>query len=70
MYHSDYTEEQLIPGYNLLLEKLIEEDFLSQHVCQKYAHKKFLKASIFAVQWAELQLDEDRKRAMSEEEEE
>jgi hypothetical protein len=67
VYYSEYTEEQLIPGHDLLVEKLTEENFLSQHVCQKYAHKKFLKASIFAVQWARLQTNKDPEQKMEEE---
>ena len=52
MYHSGYTEEQLIPGHEQLLEKLAEANFSRQYVCKKYAHKKFLKASVFAIDWA------------------
>jgi G2/mitotic-specific cyclin 2 len=52
VFHSEYTEEQLIPGHELLVDKLTEKDFMSQWVCKKYAQRKFLKASIFAVRWA------------------
>lgn len=52
VFHSGYTEEQLIPGHNLLSEKLTEEGFSRQYVCKKYANKKFLKASLFAIEWA------------------
>ena len=52
VFYSEYTEEQLIPGHELLVDKLTEDDFMNQWVCKKYAHKKFLKASIFAVRWA------------------
>lgn len=34
------------------MEKLTEENFHRQHVCKKYANKKFLKASVFAIEWA------------------
>ncbi|KAG6865914.1 hypothetical protein C0991_010747 [Blastosporella zonata] len=56
VFYSDYTEEQLIPGHILLIEKLTEPNFASQYVCKKYAHKKFLKASVFAIGWAKSQL--------------
>ncbi|PPQ99134.1 hypothetical protein CVT24_009324 [Panaeolus cyanescens] len=52
VFHSGYTEEQLIPGHELLVEKLLEENFHRQYVCKKYANKKFLKASVFAIKWA------------------
>jgi hypothetical protein len=52
VFHSGYTEEQLIPGHQLLVEKLTEPNFSRAYVCKKYAHKKFLKASTFAVDWA------------------
>jgi G2/mitotic-specific cyclin 2 len=41
-----------LPCYQMLLEKLVEEDFPAQYVYKKYAHKKFMKASLFAVEWA------------------
>ncbi|WFD06089.1 B-type cyclin [Malassezia vespertilionis] len=52
VYYSRFTEEQLIPGTNLLLEKLIEPGFEEQFVFKKYASKKFLKASMYARSWA------------------
>ncbi|KAF8962771.1 cyclin-like protein [Flammula alnicola] len=52
VFFSGYTEEQLLPGHNLLVEKLTEENFHRQYVCKKYANKKFLKASVFAIEWA------------------
>ncbi|PWN50713.1 hypothetical protein IE53DRAFT_81367 [Violaceomyces palustris] len=52
VYHSNFTEEQLVPGANLLLEKLLDPAFEEQFVCRKYANKKFLKASVFARDWA------------------
>lgn len=56
MFYSGYTEEQLMPGFQMLVEKLAEENFSKQYVCKKYANKKFLKASIFAVEWAHAHL--------------
>jgi hypothetical protein len=52
VFFSGCTEEQLIPGHNLLADKLTEEHFSRQYVCKKYANKKFLKASLFAIEWA------------------
>lgn len=54
VFYSGYTEEQLIPGHELLVEKLTEENFSRQYVCRKYANKKFLKASVFAIEWAKI----------------
>jgi len=56
VFHSGYTEEQLLPGHDLLVEKLTEDNFHKQYVCRKYANKKFLKASVFAIDWAKSQL--------------
>ncbi|KAI0368728.1 hypothetical protein BV20DRAFT_435749 [Pilatotrama ljubarskyi] len=58
VYYSGFTEEHLLPGHKLLVEKLTEEDFSQQHVCKKYATKKFLKASLYAIDWAQLHLHE------------
>lgn len=52
VYYSHFCEEQLIPGACLLLERLIEPGFEAQFVYKKYASKKFLKASIYARNWA------------------
>ncbi|PPQ69161.1 hypothetical protein CVT26_003535 [Gymnopilus dilepis] len=52
VFFSGYTEEQLIPGHDMLVQKLAEENFHRQYVCKKYANKKFLKASVFAIEWA------------------
>ncbi|GLB40187.1 putative cyclin family protein [Lyophyllum shimeji] len=56
VFYSDYTEEQLKPGHDLLVKKLLEPQFSKQYVCKKYAHKKFLKASVFAIDWARSQV--------------
>jgi G2/mitotic-specific cyclin 2 len=42
----------LAPGHAMLIEKLCEARFEEQHVFKKYAHKRFLKASLFATEWA------------------
>jgi len=52
VYHSGFVAEHLEQGHQWICEKLLEESFKEQHVCQKYAHKKFLKASIYAIDWA------------------
>ncbi|KAI1797375.1 cyclin-like protein [Ganoderma leucocontextum] len=58
VYYSGSTEEHILPGHKLLIEKLTEDGFCEQHVCKKYATKKFLKASLYAVEWAQLHLHE------------
>jgi G2/mitotic-specific cyclin 2 len=57
VFFSGHTEEQLLPGHNLLAEKLTENNFSRQYVCKKYANKKFLKASLFAIEWARVNVD-------------
>lgn len=52
VYYARFTEAQLLPGANVLLEKLVEPGFEDQFVFKKYASKKFLKASIYARHWA------------------
>lgn len=52
IFYSGFTEEQVRPGHNLLIEMLRESSFVKLYVFKKYAHKKFLKASSFAVEWA------------------
>nr|AAP94020.2 B-type cyclin 2 [Ustilago maydis] len=52
VYYSDFTEEQLVPGANLLLERLLDQGFEEQFVYRKYSNKKFLRASVFARDWA------------------
>ncbi|EIN03731.1 hypothetical protein PUNSTDRAFT_93743 [Punctularia strigosozonata HHB-11173 SS5] len=51
VYHSGFTEAQLEMGFLLLVDKLCEPDFHKMYVCKKYAHKRFLKASVWAVNW-------------------
>lgn len=52
MFYSGFTEEQLLPGHRMIVNKLLEKDFDTQYLSQKYASKKFLKASIFAIDWS------------------
>ncbi|KDN53413.1 A/B/D/E cyclin [Tilletiaria anomala UBC 951] len=52
VYYSKFTEQELVPGANLMLEKLIDPSFEEQFVCKKYSNRKFLKASIYAREWA------------------
>ncbi|KAG6878209.1 hypothetical protein C0993_010629 [Termitomyces sp. T159_Od127] len=59
VFYSDYTEEQLIPGHELLIAKLTEPNFSRQYVYKKYAHRKFLKASMYAIHWAKSHLSDD-----------
>ena len=39
-------------GFKYMVQKLVHENFEEQYVCRKYANKKFLKASVYAIQWA------------------
>ncbi|TFK27205.1 cyclin [Coprinopsis marcescibilis] len=64
VYYSGFTEEQLIPGFNMLVQKLAEDNFSKQYVCKKYANKKFLKASCFAIEWALVHLSQNGGEAM------
>lgn len=43
IYYSGFTEQQLRPGHDFLVEKLIEPNFDTQYIYRKYANKKFLK---------------------------
>ena len=43
----------------MLIQKLIELDFHKSAVCKKYSNKKFLKASVFAVEWARSNFEEE-----------
>lgn len=43
----------------MLIQKLVEIDFQKQFICKKYANKKFLKASIFAIEYARNNFEED-----------
>jgi len=56
IYYSGFTEQQLVIGHNYLVEKMADHRFLLSNVCKKYAQKKFLKASLFAVEWAKDQV--------------
>ncbi|PSR79056.1 hypothetical protein PHLCEN_2v7243 [Hermanssonia centrifuga] len=59
VYYSGFTEEHLLPGHAMLVQKLVEVNPDRQCICKKYAHKKFLKASAFAVDWARRHYEED-----------
>ncbi|KAF8623664.1 hypothetical protein AX17_007362 [Amanita inopinata Kibby_2008] len=59
VYQSGYTAEQLLTGHQWLVEKLVEPSFMRTYVCKKYANKKFLKASVFAIEWARVNLYEE-----------
>ncbi|KAF7330516.1 Cyclin N-terminal domain-containing protein [Mycena venus] len=57
VFYSGYTEDQLVQGHDMLVEKLTERNFAGQYVYKKYSHRKFLKASKFAVEWAKVQVN-------------
>lgn len=59
VYYSGFTEEHLRPGHAMLVQKLVELDFNKQYVCKKYANRKFLKASIYAIDWARTYFEEE-----------
>lgn len=52
VFYSGFTEQQLEQGHAYIVEKLAEPGFDSQYVYKKYANKRFLKASLFARDWA------------------
>ncbi|CAO1629222.1 unnamed protein product [Sympodiomycopsis kandeliae] len=52
VYYSGFCEEQLVPGANLLIERLADPLFADNFVFKKYANRRFLKASMYARDWA------------------
>lgn len=56
VFYSGYTEEQLEPGYHMLLNKITEPGFDKLYLYKKYAHKKFLKAAVYALEKAREQV--------------
>ncbi|KAK4056435.1 B-type cyclin [Microbotryomycetes sp. JL221] len=60
MYYSNFTEQQLLIPVGFLLEAISEPEFDQKFVYKKYANKKFLKASIFARNWAKQNNLEDQ----------
>ncbi|KAJ3727928.1 cyclin-like protein [Lentinula raphanica] len=52
VYYSGYSEEELYQGHLFLVEKMAERTFHKLALFKKYANKKFLKASTFAVKWS------------------
>ncbi|KAH9964368.1 cyclin-like protein [Lactifluus volemus] len=59
VFYSGYIEEQLEPGYHMLLEKITEPGFNKLYLYKKYAHKRFLKASVYALEVAREQVNQD-----------
>ncbi|KAH9063876.1 cyclin [Lactarius vividus] len=58
VFYSGHTEEQLEPGYHMLVEKITEPGFDKLYLYKKYAHKKFLKAAVYALEKAREQLNQ------------
>ncbi|KAI0064750.1 hypothetical protein BV25DRAFT_1799666 [Artomyces pyxidatus] len=56
VHYSGYTEEQMAPGYQLIVEKIAEPGFEKLYLYKKYAHKKFLKAATYALEKAREQV--------------
>lgn len=54
IYYSSFTEAQLVTGHMYVVETIVARDFHEQYVFKKYANKKFLKASVFAREWAHM----------------
>lgn len=52
VYYSGFSESQLETPMDFIIEKLIQPDFDQQFCYKKYSNRKFLKASIFARDWA------------------
>jgi hypothetical protein len=52
VFYSGLTEEQMIPGYRMIIEKLTEPGFDKLYVSKKYSRKRFLEAASFALDWA------------------
>ncbi|GAA5963351.1 hypothetical protein JCM21900_002047 [Sporobolomyces salmonicolor] len=52
IFYSNYTEAQLLVPAGFLLESIATPGFEDKFVYKKYSNKKFLKASIFARNWA------------------
>ncbi|KAF9514551.1 hypothetical protein BS47DRAFT_1294990 [Hydnum rufescens UP504] len=52
VFYSNYTGPQLEPGYEFILETIAAPSFSQTHTYRKYSHKRFLKASMFAREWA------------------
>ena len=57
VYYSGFAECQLEIPAKFIIEKLTEDDFSDQFCYKKYSNKKFLKASIFARDWAYRSID-------------
>ena len=51
VFYSNFTEEQLEPGFEYLVETIAAPGFNDTHTYRKYASKRFLKSSIFARTW-------------------
>lgn len=57
IFYSKYTESHLATPTAFLLSAIAADDFEERFVYQKYSSKKYLKASIFARQWAKTTLE-------------
>jgi hypothetical protein len=59
VFYSNFTEPQLAPGAEYLIQELAKSDFENHYVYKKYSHKRYLKASAFAREWAKIQTSEE-----------
>jgi hypothetical protein len=53
VYYSNFTEEQLEPGFEYLVETIAAQGFTATHTYRKYCSKRFLKSSLFARTWTQ-----------------
>ncbi|KAJ1307689.1 hypothetical protein OPQ81_001780 [Rhizoctonia solani] len=65
VFYSGFAEDQLRAGHELILERLADPAFESLYVCRKYANKKFLKASVYARDWAKANYQPESEAEMA-----
>lgn len=52
IFYSGKVEEELVAGHQFIVEALAQPEFTKQYIYKKYTSKRFLKASIYACEWA------------------
>lgn len=53
MHYSSYTEEELNPAVNTMLDYLSSPTVKHESFFRKYSAKKFMKAALFVQNWME-----------------
>lgn len=61
IYYSGHVEEELRMGHDFIVEALAQPEFESQYIYKKYTSRKFLKASLYACNWAQEHYQSPRK---------